>query len=402
MKASDYIADFLVKQGVKYVFGVTGVAIIHLFDSIGKRRDIKYICTQHEQSAAMAADGYSRMTKNLGVAIATSGPGATNLITGTCCSYYDSIPVLTITGQVSTSRLKEDKKVRQIGFQETPITDMYKPITKYSVIIKNPSQLRYELEKAVYIAKSGRPGPVLVDIPDDIQRAEIDPDKLLSYIPKVASINLKYVEGKMKQLLPLIKKAERPIIILGAGIKLGRCEKEAIDFVKKLNFPVGLTWATKDMLAENDELNAGVFGVASPRCGNFAVQNSDLILALGTRMDQHHTGTPANTFAREAKKILVEIDEDEIKKFNESGLKWDIIINADINHFLKSANKNSFSTTDVSAWIKKIKEWKKRYPSCPKRYFKEKEINSYAFIEELSKKTKKGEILVIDTGGTLA
>jgi len=401
MKASDYIADFLVKQGIKQVFGVTGGAIIHTFNSIGKRKDLDYICTQHEQAAAMAADGYSRITKNLGVTITTSGPGATNLLTGTCCSYYDSIPVLNITGQVSTSRLKKDKRVRQIGFQETPTIEIFKPITKYAVLITDPQRLKYELEKAVYIAKSGRPGPVLLDIPDDIQRAEINPERLPSFLSKTSFSDYKSLQRKIEECTSLIKSSKRPIIILGAGVKLGKTEDEAINFVRDLGFPVVLTWATKDIFLEEDELNAGVFGIASPRYGNFAVQNSDLVLAIGTRMDQHHTGTPSSTFARGAKKILIDIDKEEVSKFNNSGLEWNVKITADAKDFFRLA-KDKFDFCEISPWIKQIKKWKEAYPSCPRENSQEKNVNPYIFARELSKRTLEGEVIAVDTGATLA
>jgi len=400
MKVSDYIAKFLAKEGINEVFGVTGGAIIHTFDSIGKRKDIKYICTQHEQAAAMAADGYSRVSKNIGVTIVTSGPGATNILTGICCSYYDSIPVLNITGQVSTSRLRKNEKIRQIGFQETPIVEMCKPITKYAVRITDASKIRYELEKAIYIAKTERPGPVLLDIPDDIQRAEINPEECSSYIPEKSEIAYNKLKSKIEECKILIENAKRPIIILGAGIKLGKCENEAINFIKRLKFPVNLTWATKDMLLRDDELNAGVFGVASSRCGNFAVQNSDLILAIGTRMDQHHTGTPSNTFSRESKKILVDIDINEIKKFEDLSLKWDIAINSNAKDFFDFMNYE-FNTKDISKWINQIKKWKKDY-SCYKNISSGKDwINPYLFSERLSKETSEREIIVVDTGATL-
>jgi acetolactate synthase I/II/III large subunit len=404
MKASDYIAEFLAKEGVKHVFGVTGGMIIHIFDSIAKRKDIGYICTEHEQAAAIAADGYSRITNNLGVAITTSGPGATNLLTGTGCSYYDSIPVLNITGQVATSRLKRDKGVRQFGFQESPIQEIFSPITKYSAFVEDANQLKYELEKAVYIAKSGRPGPVLLDIPDDIQRAEINPELMPSFILERNCVDYDGIREKIKQCIPLIEKSKRPMILLGAGVKLGKSEEEAINFVRQLNFPVGLTWATKDMFLYNDKLYAGEFGVASQRYGNFAVQNSDLIIAIGTRMDQHHTGTPQNTFAREAKKIMLDVDNSELEKFKGTGLEWDVLINADVKDFFMLMNEkiDSIKTGDISAWLKKIEEFKKKYPSCPEKYLQEKDVNPYVFSEELSRQTLEGDIIVADTGSNLA
>lgn len=405
MKLSDYITEFLVKQNIKYIFGITGGAIVHIFDSMGKNKDIKYICTQHEQAAAMAADAYSRITKNLGVAIATSGPGATNLLTGVGCSYYDSIPVLMITGQVPTTKLRRESQVRQIGFQETDVVDIFKPITKYSVLVDNPKKIRYELEKAIHIAKSGRPGPVLLDIPDDVQRAEINPEELESYIPKTKFIDNEKLESQIKECISMIKNAKRPVIVLGYGVKLSKAEEKAIEFVEKLKFPVAPTWGTLDMFSFDNPFNAGLFGVTSPRAGNFAIQNSDLIIALGTRLDTHHTGSPMNTFARNAKKIILDIDKNELEKFQKYGMNIDLSINEDINDFLEIINPklDNILKPDVSEWINKINEWKKKYPLCLPEYFNEKNsVNAYIFMDIFSKLSKEGEIIITDAGGTLA
>jgi acetolactate synthase-1/2/3 large subunit len=404
MKLSDYVVDFLVKQNVKKVFGITGGSIIHVFESIGKNKDIDYICTQHEQAAAMAADAYSRITKNLGVALATSGPGATNLITGVAGSYYDSIPTLIITGQVPINKLKKESGVRQIGFQETDVVSIFKPITKYAVLIDNPQKIRYELEKAVHIAKSGRPGPVLLDVPNDIQRAEINPGELEPYSPKI-SLKNDILEEQIKECILLIKQAKRPIFILGSGIKLGGAEEKIREFIGKLKFPFVLTWGALDLFESENPLNAGCFGVTSSRPGNFAVQNSDLVIALGTKLDTHHTGTPTNTFAREAKKIMVDIDRSEIEKFKRYAVKIDIQINEDISNFLDAINKweGYLETQDISRWVNKINEWKMKYPSVIPEYFNQKDkVNPYIFIDFLSKYLNEKEIIITDTGANLA
>jgi len=405
MKLSDYVAEFLVKQNVKEVFGITGGAIAHIFDSLGNNKNIEYICPQHEQAAAMAADAYSRISGNLGVAVATSGPGATNLLTGVGCSYYDSIPVLLITGQVSTTRLKREEKIRQLGFQETDTVDIFKPITKYAVLIDDPEKIAYELEKAVYLAKSGRPGPVLIDLPDDVQRMDIDPEKLMHYTPEEnVLISTNDLEKKVQECIPLIENAKRPIIIPGAGVPLGKAKEKMEQLVRNLNFPVAPTWATLDMFAYDDPLNAGGFGVTSPRAGNFAVQNSDLIIALGTRLDTHHTGTPMNTFARNAKKIVLDIDNGELEKYEKHGMPVDILINTDINNFLDYMNAqiNGLRIPDVSKWTDQIKVWKDRYPACLPEYFDEKgAVNAYVFMDALSRYSKEGDVIITDAGGNL-
>src|SRR3989344_813307 len=221
MKLSDYLVQYLVDRGIKKVFLLTGGACAHIVDSLGKNPDIKYVCMQHEQAAAMAADAYARITKNIGVAVATSGPGATNLITGVCCSYFDSIPTLMITGQVNLWETKGDKKIRQLGFQETDIIDIIRPITKFSVLVKDPEKIKYYLDKAIFIAKSGRPGPVWLDIPTNVQHADIDPKKLLKFDPgELESEKIPAIPSPLlRKVVSQLKKAKRPVIIAGAGIK---------------------------------------------------------------------------------------------------------------------------------------------------------------------------------------
>ena len=405
MKLSDYVAQFLVEQGVKHVFGITGGAIVHTFDSIAKNKEISYICPQHEQAAAMAADAYSRITGNLGVALATSGPGASNLVTGVGCAHFDSIPTLFITGQVATFRLKRENAVRQLGFQEIETVNMFKPVTKYAVLVDDPKRIRYELEKAVYLAKSGRPGSVLVDVPDDVQRAEIEPAELESFISSPEIVDTEKLKKQIDESINLISEAKRPVVILGAGVKLGKAQEKAKQFVEKLNFPAALTWATLDMFPKNYVLNAGGFGIASPRFGNFAVQNSDLIIALGARLDTHKTGSPFSSFAREAKKIVLDIDESELQILQQYGMNLDISINADVNDFFNIINEkiDEIKTQDVSEWIDRIKSWKKRYPVCSPQYYEQTDgVNSYVLMDALSKESSEGDIVITDAGGTVA
>lgn len=404
MKLSDFVADFLAKEKIKYIFGITGGAIVHIFDSIGKNKNIKYVCLQHEQAAAMAADAYARVTGNIGAAMATSGPGATNLITGVACAYYDSIPTIFITGQVATFRLKKESRVRQIGFQETEIVEMFRPITKYAVLLKDEKKIRYELEKAVYLAKSDRPGPVLVDIPDNIQRVDIDPDKLEHFVPPKKKHDTAMLNRQIEGSIALIKNAKRPVIILGAGIKLARAEQKAVEFTKILKFPFVLTWATLDMFTDN-ELNAGGFGIASPRPGNFVVQNSDLIISIGARLDTHAVGNPFSSFARKARKIILDIDKGETDKFKRFGMPVDIRINANALSFFEIINKRlrKIEVRDISEWVKTIDEWKKKYLICPPEYFDQKTgVNSYVFLKILAEESSEGDVVIADTGGNLA
>jgi len=404
MLLARYVAQFLKEQGIKHIFVISGGASLRLIQGVADTPGIDFICPQHEQAGAMAADGYARTSSNLGAAIATSGPGVTNMITGVCSAYYDSVPSIFITGQVATFRMKGDTGVRQIGFQETDTIDMYKTITKYATVIYDPSKIRYELEKACHIAKSGRPGPVLIDIPDDLQRVEIDPSKLKSFKPKHEIRNKIHIDKKVEECLQFIKDAKRPVVVLGWGIRLAKAEKELMEFINKLNFPIVPTWAVADILPSNHPLMVGTFGTHGSRYANFTVQNSDLVLAIGTRLDTKATGTPVDTFARGAKKVMVDIDPHELNKFKKFGVDIDLLINADVKEFLKKINKGipHLSKNDISKWLNQIDSWKKKYPICLPKYYKEKEVNPYVFVKELSKESKEGDIIVADTGCTIA
>ncbi len=259
MKLSDYTALFLREQGIKHVFTVTGGASAHLIQSIADTDGISFICPQHEQGGAMAADGYSRVTGNLGVAVSTSGPGATNMLTGACCAYYDSVPVLFITGQVATFRMTKDTGVRQIGFQETSTVEIFRSVTKYSTLVEDPANIRYELEKACYIAKSGRPGPVLIDIPDDIQRQEIDPGKLRTYKPDDNADESVVDEAMVNSVVRMIHESKRPVLIIGWGIRLSKAESAVKLLIDKLNIPVLPTWGMVDFITYDKPQYKGIF-----------------------------------------------------------------------------------------------------------------------------------------------
>ena len=403
MKLSDFVADFIAKAGVFDVFGITGGASLHLIHSVAEHPKLNIICPLHEQAGAMAADGYSRVTRNLGVAIGTSGPGATNMITGICCSYYDSVPVLYITGQVSTFRFKGDTGVRQYGFQETDIVSMCKPVTKYAVTIIDPQKIRYELEKAYSIAKSGRPGPVLIDIPDNLQREEVDPEDLVSYTEEVEAEDFSLM-SRVEECLPLLYQAQRPVVILGWGVRLASADKEVMQLIECLKLPVAPTWGGAELLPAEHEALIGTFGTHGTRFGNFAVQNADLILAIGTRLDTHETGSPLSTFAREAIKIVVDIDGSELRKAPHFGMKIEYPIEADAKEFistlLKVVDKDKLS--DISQWKSTIAEWKLKYPICPDHYYQEKSINPYVFVKELSAVSGENETIIVDTGCSLA
>lgn len=404
MKLSDVVAKFLAEQGIKHAFVVSGGASLHLIHSIAETPGTSYICPQHEQAGAMAADGYARVSGGLGCAVATSGPGATNLITGICCSYYDSVPVLYLTGQVATFRAKGDTGVRQTGFQETDTVDICRSITKYAVLIKDPYSIRYELQKAVAIARSGRPGPVLVDIPDDLQRMDIDPGKLIEYQPAPASQRDGMLDETVQVCLEAVKKASRPVLIYGWGIHLAKAEAEARELARHLGVPVAMTWAALDLLPYDDPLAIGGFGTHGVRYANFAVQNADLIISVGSRLDTKATGSPPSTFAREARVIMLDIDPAEIRKFERLGRKVDIGIPAEAGTFLRAMIRRARGQRfpSFASWTERIREWKSRYPACLPEYAKDTGVNPYWFVKQLSALLQEGEVIFSDTGFAVA
>lgn len=408
VKLSDYVAQFLVSIGVDTVFAISGGASLHLIHSIGDNPNIDFVAPHHEQAAAMAADGYARTKNNIGVAVATSGPGATNLITGICCSYYDSIPVLFLTGQVSTYRMVGNTGVRQIGFQETPIVDICKYITKYAVTITDADLILYELEKAVHIARSERPGPVLIDIPDNLQRAMIEELKLIHYKPKTSkcyidSNTLK--EDVVGKVLDLINHSERPVLVAGWGVHLSGMEESFIQFAETLNIPVALTWGAADILPYNHPLYIGTFGTHGTRHANFAVQNADLIISLGSRLDTKSTGSPVNSFARAAKKIVVDIDIAELNKFDSFGLLIDCLINESLQNFFGYFSKKNLikMKKEYRTWFEKINFWRAVSAKTKELECKaSNDIDPYHFIEKLFQSIDQGARVFVDTGCSIA
>ncbi len=402
MKGSEYVLNSLKRKGVNHVFLITGGSIAPMIDAFDSSKNLEYICTTNEQGAAIAADAYSRVTENLGVAMSTSGPGATNLVTGIACAYFDSIPTLYVTGQVNDYESTWKKGPRQVGFQETSVIQMVKPITKYASRVDDPKKIRYELEKAVYLAKSGRPGPVLLDLPFNTQIAEINEKELQGYkIPK-PKIDYKLLDEKINQTIGLIENADRPVIVIGAGVKLGKAQKRTRELVEKLGIPVVCSWGGIDFLPYTHPLFVEGIGVAHNRTGNFTVQNSDLLISLGSRLDTRQTGGKRQTFARGAKKVILDVDEEELYKGR--GMIVDIGLNCDINEFLDNILQKTghIRTKDTSDWKNKIRDWKKRFPICLPEYFNQQDkVNPYVFMDALSDESKEGDVIIADTGANL-
>lgn len=405
MKLSDYIAEFLARQGIKHVFAITGGASIHMIHSIGARDDIDYVCPAHEQAGGFMADAYSRVTGWIGCAMATSGPGATNLITAIASAWFDSIPVLFITGQVTTNRLKGDLGVRQIGFQETDIVSMVKPVTKYAVMITHLQRVRYELEKALFLARSGRPGPVLLDIPDDLQRTDIDPSTFDGFFADPYDQRPPHWFD-IEQAFSMLSHARRPVLVLGQGVRLSGVEKVFIKLAERLQVPILPTWAMLDALPSDHPLVVGPFGTQGGRAGNFTAANADLVFAIGARLGTRETGSPVTTFARSAKTIMVDIDKTEIAKFDRVGRPIDLKIACDAGGFIDGMNKllsqQVYELPNLNAWWNRIRTWQFQYPAVIAENRERVEVDPYRFVELLAERLGSEDQIFSDTGCSVA
>ena len=393
MKLSDYVINFLAKEGVTHVFEVCGGALAHLLDSMYDRKDIKTVSMHHEQAAAFAAEGYSRTNSKIGVAMATSGPGATNLITGIGSCYFDSIPCLFITGQVNTYEYQLNDNDRQSGFQETDIVSIVEPITKYAVRVTDPNEIRYHLEKAVFMAKSGRPGPVLIDIPLNIQRSYVKPDKLKSY-PFIGELTNISSQEAMDWVVLCIKDSIRPVILVGGGVRLSGATEELLKFVNKTGIPVVSSLMGLDAFPHDNPSFIGMIGSYGNRYANLTIANADLVLAIGTRLDTRQTGTRPETFARGAKIIYVNIEPYELN----GKLKTYIQMIYDSKMFLTSLNDNMgrYAKSKIKGWKDKVSGYKRQYPSF--KISNDETIDPNFFMHKLSKYLPDDAIVCVDIG----
>lgn len=394
MKASDYIVQFLAEQKIDKVFGYIGGAVAHFYDSLDKNGQIEIVNTIHEQGAGFAAEGYARVTGKTGVATATSGPGATNLITPIGSCFFDSVPTLFITGQVNTYEYKYNQPVRQIGFQETDIVSIIKPITKYAVMVDDIANLKYELEKGYFLSQEGRKGPVLIDIPMNIQRTDFDPALQASFFESEEYKNYHSVSDCTKSIveaIDVIKQAKRPIILIGGGARISGAGEALSQLLNSTHFPLVYSLMGKDLIKDNYQYNLGLIGSYGNRYGNMALANADLILVLGSRLDTRQTGTDLKTFAREAKIIQVDIDLNELG----SKIKADILIHSDIKEFLEELNKSNFSNT-ITPWQEKLLLYKEKYSSTVGIDQKEKGPNQ--IIHKISQHLNAYDAVCVDVG----
>ena len=391
MKASDYIVSFLAERGIDTVFGYIGGMITHLVDSLGKSEEVRYIQTYHEQTAAIAAEGYAIESGKFGVAICTSGPGVTNMMTGIADAYFGSIPVIYITGQVNSYEYKYDKPIRQQGFQEMEVVNVVKPITKYAVMVDDATRLRYELEKSVYIATHGRKGPVVIDMPMNISRAEIEPDQLDGYIPEEAlreSINI----NKVREL---IESAKHPMILVGAGCEGEKTQRLLNSYLQKKQIPVITSLMGRGMIDETYPHYIGMVGSYGNRCANMTVAKSDLLIVLGSRLDTRQTGAMYQSFLQDGTIIHVDIDENELENHRlENRLK----VHTSVYDFLREVNNAEVKYRDYSQWNHWIDGIKAVYNQDNEvaRFVENKA--PYMLMLRLNDLTKDGDIITADIG----
>ncbi len=407
MRLADYVMSFVAQQGVKHVFLLTGGGAMHLNDALARCSDLTFVCNHHEQASAIAAENYSKATDNLGVALVTTGPGGTNAITGVVGAWLDSTPMLVISGQVKRAdrMYRTDGTplgVRQRGSQEVDIVSLVKPITKYAVTIDDPQSIRYHLEKAAHLARTGRPGPVWIDIPIDVQAAPVEPDAMRGFdSDELSQHSQEDLATKVRDVIARLNQSERPFIFAGNGVRVSGAAAAFEKLVRRLNVPVGLTWMAMDLLDDDDPLFVGCPGTVAARGANFALQNADFVLVIGTRLDPPLMGWDPRQFARGAYKTVVDIDPAELRKL-EGAIDNPICADARtlIDHLLHQADSVLDKAKDRSAWIKRCQEWKARYPIVLPEHRAPGLVSVYHLAEVIGQEAGRNDRVVSGSSGS--
>lgn len=401
VKVSDYIADFLVNNGIKDIFTVTGGGAMHLNDAFGHKEGLRCTYNHHEQACAIAAEGYARLTGKLAGVCVTSGPGGTNAMTGVLGGWLDSIPMLIISGQVKreTTLWATDVPLRQLGDQEFNIVDSVKPMTKYACMVTDPDEIRYHLEKAHYLAVNGRGGPVWLDIPLDVQAARIEADGLKGFSPDELNVPEKPVyDGSLTEtILEKIENAKRPVILAGTGIRLAGAHAEFLRLVDRLGIPVVTAWNAHDVLWDGHPLNCGRPGTVGTRGGNFVVQNCDLLLVLGCRLNIRMVSYNYKEFAKDAYKIIVDIDPNELRK---PTVTPDLPVCADVKDVMGSLCAAEYHRSPMQdGWREWCRKVNLKYPAVLPGYYGNRErLNPYVFVDELCSALEEGDTVVTGNG----
>lgn len=392
---SEFIFKFLASKGIDTVYMVSGSSAMWLTDALKRNDQLKAICTHHEQAAAMAADVYGRTKGVPGAALVTIGPGATNAITGVAEAYVDSSPMFIISGQASSKLLKYEIEtgIRQHGTQSLELQHIVSPITKYFAAVLDPDSIRYHIERAYYEATTGRPGPVWIDIPVDIQNKQISDSMMGFEVPVEEKIDF---DSEFVQIKELLGRAKRPVILAGHGVRTGNAVDLLRDFAEKHHIPVAMSRGGIDVFPTNNRLFLGRPGAYGDRASHFALQQSDLLLILGSRLSVSTIGYYPEKLAEYAIKVMVDIDEKELAK---KDVPVDLKLNMDVKLFLEELSKVvEYQATDTSEWLKQCNAWKEKYPNVLTEYANEKQLNTYYFTQELAKLVDDDAIVVVDTG----
>lgn len=397
IKLSDYVASYLLKNKLKYIFSVTGAGSMHFNDAIGTKKGLKVVYTHHEQSASMAAEGVARITGRPGVVNVSTGPGGTNAITGVAGAWVDSIPMLVISGQIMRKDRGPKHGLRQMGVQEIDTISVIKPLTKYAVTVEDPNLIKYHLDKALYHSMEGKPGPVWLELPLDIQSSFIDPKKLKSF--KLKKKKKKLPIKQFEKSIRLINLSKKPIIICGYGVRSANAVNDLRKLINKTKIPLSPSWNTIDVIKSSSDLVIGRAGLFGDRASNYAVQKCDLLIILGSRLSTAQIGYMDDLYAKNAKKIYVEIDRKELTK---PTIKADLQINCNvkdyINYLLKS-KKFNLNKQNISIWRNKIINLKKKYPiSKELKNHHKNYVSSFKFVDDLCKYLRDDEIVVTDMG----
>ena len=403
MKLSDYVIKFIENLGVGNVFFIPGGVSMHLNDSLEQSKIIAPICCLHEQACGFAAEAYGEYTKNIGVAMVTAGPASTNCITPLATAWVETRSMLVLSGQAKTTDLLYQRGVRSMGQQEVDIVSMVKPITKYAVTIMNPNSIKYHLEKAVFLAKEGRRGPVWLDIPLDVQAAQIDENSLMGFDAPFLSRrkSSKSLKENVAKIIELIKSSKRPVIFAGSGIQSANAKAIFNKLVGRIKIPVLIAWKGADLISEANPYYCGRPGGIGQRGANFTEQNADCLIIIGARLDLISLAFSHKNFARCAKKVMVDVDAPEILKME---TKIDVPVLADAKDFLEEfySQTNQLENTDFSLWLKKAKDWQKKYPVVLNEYFKVEKpyISAYVFMDILSDILPSNEVIIPESAGT--
>jgi acetolactate synthase-1/2/3 large subunit len=406
-KLSDYVMRFVAMQGVRHVCLVPGGGAMHLNESLARRADLEAVCNSHEQASAIAAETYAKASGNIGVALVTTGPGGTNAVTGVAGAWLDSTPCLFISGQVKRPDRMFDARgnhrgMRQLGVQEVDIVAIVDPITKYAVTVVDPQSIRYHLEKATYLARTGRPGPVWIDIPLDVQACPIDADALRGFEPDPPTdrgASAAELAAQARDVILHLNRAERPLLFAGNGIRLSRAEREFAAIAELLGVPVAATWCASDLISSDDPLFVGRPGTLASRGANFALQNCDLLLAIGVRLDFAITGYAPDKLARDAYKIVVDVDSSELAKLEPH---VDAPICADAGDFMRAllAQSGALERADIRSWNDRCARWKDKYPIVTPEHRAPGLVSVYHLAEVLGAETTPDDLMVSGSSGS--